>query len=83
MTTNKVKAIKRPSKMELYNEQIKAAMPEVKALCKRHGRSTVRSCLERIYQYEKKAAQVEKLKAEAEELQRKLMADDGTLSAAR
>lgn len=69
--------------MEQHNETIKAAMPEVRALVRKHGRSIVRSCIERIYRYEKKAAQVEKLKAEAEGLEQKLMADDGTLSAAR
>ena len=80
---SKVKPIKRPSKTEQHKEAIKAAMPEVRALCRKHGRSIVRSCIERIYAFEKKSAQVEKLKAEAEELERKLMTDDGSLSAVR
>ena len=80
---NKIKTIKRPSKMQQHNEAIKNAMPEVRALVKKHGRSIVRSCIERIYAFEKKAAQIEKLKAEANALEAKLMEDDGTLSAAR
>lgn len=81
--TTKVRAIRRPSKMDQHRTAIKEAMPEVRALCKKHGRSIVRSCIERIYQFEKKAAQVEKLKAEAEALEKRLLDDDGTLSAAR
>jgi len=80
---SKIRQIRKPSKMDQHNEAIKAAMPEVRALVKKHGRSIIRSCIERIYQYEKKATQVERLKAEADALEQKLMADDGTLSAAR
>jgi hypothetical protein len=70
---NKPKLVKKTSKREQHQQEIKAAMPEVQALCKKYGRSIVNSCVSRIGEYEKKSAQVEKLRREAAELERKLM----------
>ena len=77
----KPKLVKKSSKRDQHRDQIKAAMPEVQALCKKFGRSIVNSCVSRIGEYEKKAAQVEQLRREADALAKKLM-DEGSDSIA-
>lgn len=74
----KLQAAKRVSKREQHQNAVKAAMPEVRQLCQKHGRSIVRACVSRIDEYEKKSAQVERLRAEAEALEQKLLESDGT-----
>jgi hypothetical protein len=71
----KPKLVKKASKRDQHRAAIRAAMPEVQALCKKYGRSTVNSCVSRIGEYEKKQAQVEELRAEAEALEKKLMSE--------
>lgn len=73
---NKLRTVKRASKREQHQQAIKDAMPEVRKLCERYGRSIVSGCVSRITAFEKKSAQVERLKAEAAALEKKLM-DEG------
>ena len=69
-------SIKRVGKAEARKRTLSAAMPEVRALCEKHGRAIVMSCVTRIAQYEKKAAQVERLRQEAAALEKKLLSEN-------
>lgn len=72
----KPKLVSKPNKRQQFQQRVRAAIPEVRALCERHGTSVISSCVTRIAQYDKKMAQVEKLRAEAARLEQKLMAED-------
>lgn len=64
---------KRPSKAQLRRDALRVAMPEVRTLCDKYGRSIVLSCVTRISDYEKKAAEVERLRKEAQRLEQRLL----------
>lgn len=74
----KLQTAKRVSKREQHSQAVEAAMPEVRQLCQKYGRSIVRACVSRIDEYEKKSAEVERLRAEAEALEKRLLDSDGT-----
>ena len=69
-------AVRKGGKAGARRQALAAAMPEVRALCDKHGRSIVMSCVTRIAQYEKKAAQVEQLRQEASALEKKLLSEN-------
>lgn len=48
------------------------AMPEVKSLIKKHGRTVVGWCMGQLRDYEKKVKQLEKIKAEAAKLEKEI-----------
>jgi len=72
----KPKLVSKPNKRQQFQERVRAAMPDVRALCEKHGTSVISSCVTRIAAYDKKLAQVEKLRAEAARLEQKLMAEE-------
>lgn len=61
---NKTKA-----RMELANR----AMPEVKKLVQRYGRTSVQSCLNKLRDYDKKIRQLEIAKKEVEDFEKKVV----------
>lgn len=77
MNSAKLKAVKKVGKAQARQAALAAAMPEVRALCEKHGRSIVSSCLTRITKYEKKSAEVERLRKEAAALEQKLLSENG------
>lgn len=81
---NKMRVVaKKVTKAELRRNALRAAMPEVRALCDKHGRSIVLSCVTRISEYEKKAAEVERMRKEAERLEQKLLEASGQAEAVK
>ena len=46
------------------------AMPQVRSLVKRHGRTVVQWCVNQLRDYEKKIKQLSELKREAEKLEK-------------
>lgn len=48
------------------------AMPEVKKLVKKHGRTIVIWCINQLREYEKKVKQLAELKKEAEKLEKEI-----------
>lgn len=50
----------------------KAAMPDVKALVRKHGRAAVNGCLLQIRAHDKAVLKIERLRKEAAALARKL-----------
>jgi 3-phosphoglycerate kinase len=68
-----LKAVKKTSKAEARSQKLAAAMPEVRALCEKHGRPIVMSCVTRIAQYEQIAAKAESLRRQAAALEKKLV----------
>jgi hypothetical protein len=70
-----LKAVNNASKSAARRRSMAAAMPEVQALCKKHGRATVTSCVARIAQHEKITAEVEKLRRQAAVLERRLLTE--------
>lgn len=70
-----LKAVKKQGKADQRRQKLAAAMPEVRALCEKHGRSVVMSCVTRIAQYEKIAAKAETLRRQAAALEKRLDAD--------
>lgn len=49
-----------------------AAMPEVKRLCKKYGRSTIANCIGKIRDVEKSAQKLSDLKREIARLEKKV-----------
>ncbi|MEK6281842.1 MAG: hypothetical protein AABN95_15930 [Acidobacteriota bacterium] len=72
MNTTKLSAVKRVSKAEQRRRSVAVAMPDVREICAKHGRSIVTGCLNRIAELEKKSEQIEKLRKEADALERNL-----------
>lgn len=54
------------------DRQRKAAMPEVKALLKKHGRAPVVWCLNQLSEYDKKVERIKQLKKEASDLEHEI-----------
>jgi hypothetical protein len=48
------------------------AMPQVRQLVKRHGRTIVQWCVNQLRDYEKKVKQLSELKKEAEKLEKEI-----------
>lgn len=57
---------------EKRRSQAKAAMPEVKKLVKKYGRTAVNNCLLKIRDFEKSEAKLQALKKEVASLERKI-----------
>lgn len=49
-----------------------AAMPEVKKLVKKYGRTAVSSCLSRLAEYDKATRKIAELRKQAAELEKRL-----------
>jgi hypothetical protein len=58
--------------LELRKRQRAAAMPEVKRLCKRYGRSNVAHCVAQLKEHEKGLAKLATLKREVARLEKAL-----------
>ena len=67
-----LKAVKKTGKAEARRQKLAEAMPEVRALCEKHGRPVVMPCVTRIAQHEKIAAKAESLRRQAAALEKKL-----------
>lgn len=67
-----VKKQKPASQSEQRRQAVLAAIPDVRELVKKHGLSVVNSCLTRLREYDKKQRQAQKLRDEADELERAL-----------
>lgn len=68
-----IKKAERPvSQAETRRRANAAAMPDVREVVKKHGLTAVNSCLMKLREFDKKARQAEKLRAEADALEREL-----------
>jgi hypothetical protein len=76
-----LKAVKKTSKAEMRRQKLADAMPEVRALCEKHGRPIVMSCVTRIAQYEKIAAKAESLRRQAAALEKRLAPENESAAA--
>lgn len=65
-------AIKRMNKVELRRAAVIAAMPEVKKLVKRFGRTAVSGCMTRIIASDKAARKLAAMKREVHDLESRL-----------
>jgi hypothetical protein len=63
---------KRITFQEKRRETVQAAMPEVKKLVRRFGRSAITSCLNKLREYEKNVHRMQQLKQEVARLERQL-----------
>ena len=69
---NKQNKMKKTNKQEQRKEQRDNAMPSVKQLVKRYGRSIVQSCLNQLADYEKKLRLLATAKKEVERLEKEI-----------
>lgn len=53
-------------------EAIKKAMPEVKTLVKKYGRTIVQACVTQLQEYERKCKELERMKRDTEKLEKEL-----------
>lgn len=60
------------TRLEKKREASEHAMPEVKKLVKKYGRTNVQYCINQLKDYERKCKQLEELKKEAEKLEREI-----------
>lgn len=68
-----IKKADRPaSQSELRRRANVAAMPDVREIVKKHGLTAVNSCLSKLREFDKKARQAQKLRDEADKLEREL-----------
>jgi hypothetical protein len=66
------KRFTRPTLAERRRKAREAAMPEVKKLVRKHGRSTISACLQQLRDYEKKLRQLETARSEVAALESQL-----------
>lgn len=68
--------MKKKTKVITLNDQRRAAadaaMPEVKRLVKKFGRTPITNCLNRLHEYEKSVQHLQTLKREVANLEKKL-----------
>lgn len=67
-----INMVKTLSRVELRQKARQEAMPEVKKMVAKHGRTTLQSCLNTIREHEKKAEKLESLKGEVKKLEKEL-----------
>jgi len=58
--------------LERRKELAKKAMPEVKKLVRKFGRTAINNCLIKLHEFEKKAERLEEIKREVKKLERDL-----------
>lgn len=63
---------KQVTKHERREQDIAEAMNDVRGIVKTHGLSIVRACVNRLHELDKQEQQVNKLRAEADELSKKI-----------
>ena len=63
---------KQVSKAEQRRQLVISAMPDVRDLVKKHGLSVINSCLGRLREYDKKQRAAQRLREEADKLEREL-----------
>ncbi len=68
MTKKKEKS----TSLAMFREAKKEAMPVVKMIVKKHGLSIVQGCLNRIREHEKTLMRIEKLREDADELEKEI-----------
>ena len=61
-----------PTKASKLNTKRQEAMPAVKVLVRRHGRTTISWCLNKLRDYDRKAKQITALRVQAAELEREI-----------
>lgn len=61
-----------PSPAQRRTDARDAALPDVKALVKKHGPATIAWCLSKIREHDKKLKELTRIKAEAAKLEREL-----------
>ena len=66
---SKKKVLNKAEQHQLLKGQ---AMPEVKILIKKYGRTVIQGCLNQLRDYEKKLKQLSNLRREASRLQREI-----------
>lgn len=64
--------MKRMTNLEKRRSAADKAMPEVKKIVRRHGRTAVQNCINRLHSFEKKAKELERVRREAKRLEREL-----------
>jgi hypothetical protein len=63
---------KRLNAREKHRQIITAAMPEVKKLCRRFGRTAVGNCVAKIAAWEREAKKLNALRKEVTQMERRL-----------
>lgn len=58
--------------MDIVKQKRDDAMPDVKRIVKKHGRTAVVWCINQLREYEKKVRQLSQLKAEAMRLEKEI-----------
>lgn len=61
-----------PRKLSTFQEQRNAAMPEVRALVKKHGLKVVGSCITRLRELRREEAELEAARKRVQELERRI-----------
>ena len=73
MTKQALKKIdQRTSRTEQQRQALAAAMPDVRDVVKKHGLVAVRSCVNKLHEFDKKEQEAKKLREEADAISRKL-----------
>lgn len=67
-----MKKAKEPNAREKHRANIAAAMPDIKNLVQRYGRSVVNGCLKKIAEIEKSKRRLAALKAEVSALEKQV-----------
>lgn len=67
-----MKKLERSKKQQWLDSDRNKAMPDVKKLVSKHGRTIIIWCLNQLREYEKKTEQLQQLKREAEKLESQL-----------
>lgn len=63
---------KKPNKLESHRQTIKAVMPEIEDVVKRHGLSIVNACIHKIYERNKLKRKAADLRKQIEEIEEKM-----------
>lgn len=68
-----IKKIERPlSRVEKQKRANAAAMPDVREVVRRHGLATVRSCVNKLHEFDKKEQEARKLREKADAISKEL-----------
>lgn len=67
-----MKAKKQKNVAQERREKADAAMPEVKRLVRKYGRTAIANCLNKLREYEKQSARLQGLKKEVAKLEKDL-----------